>query len=313
MADPVLSDSLLFGVLATLVTDSTYRDFAVAVLDSADAMVTDGDMDQATRDELETALTSRNMLECDRSIALQTGERQTGIATNFQMIAQMISMYSGQQISCEESREYSVPMLGGPVPPFPGNFQFSQEVASDISSVSFRIQHEPDNGLHYWVYVRKGEMVGFDVQGGYFTFAVAADYDYEFGPLETGDETITIDLDSDPPLEPGQTYYVALAQKNCTINTAGITGMDTTTRISATVEQEVEIDGGVPVDGGDPDGGDTQDASAPEANGPKTGGCDCSQPGGPGGPGGPASVLLFLALLAGLWLRRSCLGKDTSL
>jgi MYXO-CTERM domain-containing protein len=131
--------------------------------------------------------------------------------------------------------------------------------------------------------------------------------------LETGDETITIDLDSDPPLEPGQTYYVALAQKNCTINTAGITGMDTTTRISATVEQEVEIDGGVPVDGGDPDGGDTQDASAPEANGPKTGGCGCSQPGGPGGPGGPASVLLFLALLAGLWLRRSCLGKDTSL
>jgi hypothetical protein len=313
IGDPVLADSLLFGALATLVESSTYKDFALAVLDAADVLVADGDLAQAKRDELETAFGERRLLECDRSIALDGGVQQTGIATNFQMLAYMISSYSGQQISCEEARDYNIPMIGGPAPPFPGNFQFSQEVPEDGASLSFRIEHEPDNGLYFWAYVRKSEMVRFDVQGSYFTFSVADEFDYEFGPLESGDETITIDLDSDPPLEPGATYYLALAQKNCTVNPHGATGMETTTRVSGSVEIATEPDAGVMIDadGPDEDAGTGADGGGSGAAGPSDRGCGCSQPGGRGGSL-PFALLVALLFLT-LWVRRSCLPGDADL
>jgi len=276
LADADLADSLLYGALATLTSQATFQDYAFAIQDTAAAMVGDGDLTQAQADALDGVLDERGMLACGRALTMQDEEPQVLINQfTYGYIAQMF----GQ--SCDQVRAMGFP-------PLPLLFQFKMTVPANATSLDFSISFQPFTDLNYDIYVRRGDLVGFQmvpVMGGYFSLPEAITFDHHFGPLTTNYTNVPLTTDGNPTLVPGTDYYFAVVNKNCDIGTA-------------TVTTDVETGVTQPDAGILPDSGVTPDASGTPPDNPKDG-CSCAH----GGTAPPPAGLLVLLVLLG-WIRR---------
>jgi len=276
VGDAALADSMLYGSLATLTSNATFQDYAFAIQDAAAAMVGDGDLTQVQADAVDSVLDMRGMLTCGRAIDMSDGGTKTLINTyTYGALAQL----TGQ--SCDGIRGMGFPAL-------PLLFQFKATVPANATAVSFDISFSPALDVSYDVFIRRGELVGFQLVSifGGFSLPEPIAFDSHFGPLTTGAQTITLGQGGVLPLEPGADYYFAVVNKNCDQGTVDIT---------------VDVETGTTQpDAGVSDGGPTPDASGTDPGDNPKDGCGCTH-GGNTPP--PAGLLLLLLLMAG-WIRR---------
>lgn len=297
LGDVAAADDIVYGSLSLQTSRPTFQDFAEGMRDTAEAMLADGTLTQTQLDAVITALTDHGMLSCGRDINLEPGPRETGILFNFAAVAAMLTQY-GTPMTCEEARTANLPIINVPFPAIPANFQFRRHVDADASAVSFTVRFTPDTDLQYWIYVRRGHMVHFHTQDmyGMLTLVEPDQYDHVFGPLDAGEHTVTIDLQSDPALQPGEDYYLAITQKNCT------TLLGQPARQTLEVSAEVDTTPPTPDAGVEPDAtvDATPDGGTTGPSGKK--GCGCAT------QDGSAPTTPLLALLLGLlglaWRRR---------
>jgi uncharacterized protein (TIGR03382 family) len=278
LADAALADSLLYGSMATLTSNATFQDYAVAIADTATAMVGDGDLLQAQADAVDGILLARGMTGCGRALDMVSGESRTLINQfTYGAVAQM----TGQ--TCDGVRGMELPAL-------PLLFQFKMTVPANATALTFDIGFTPATDLQYDIYIRRGELVGFhmvSVMGGYFFLPEALTFDHHFGPLTSGVQSITLEPGGSPDLEVSTDYYFAVTNQNCDQGTASVT-------------LEIETGGNPQPDAGPwADGAVTPDASGTDPGDGANDGCSCTHSGST-----PLPTLLLLLGVFGWILRR---------
>ncbi|MFH2007494.1 MAG: hypothetical protein ABI333_12990 [bacterium] len=279
LGDAATADSMLYGALATLSSYATFKDYAVAVQDVAAAMVTDGDITQAQADAVTNVLDVRGMSTCGRAIDMR--DNQPLLLTNtftYGAIAQMMGS------ACQNIRSMGFPAL-------PLLYQFRMPVGANATTLSFTIEFSPATDLRYDIFVRRGDLVRFELVSVYGQFSLPdpSEFDHHFGTLTAASQTITFNANSSPPLVPGVDYYFAITNENCDQGFATIT-VDTD---SVATHNDAGVgDGSVSGDASGTDAG-------PGTDDPKSG-CSCTQP----GPSTPPLSLLFFALVLGWIIRR---------
>jgi hypothetical protein len=93
--------------------------------------------------------------------------------------------------------------------------QFSLNVDEYADRMRFRIKDflRSDANLGWRLHVRRGEPIHHELEA-LGSFEVPVPTDFDFVAEGTGDDfEYELDLESDPPLEPGATYYFSLASR----------------------------------------------------------------------------------------------------
>ena len=257
-----LADALVFGALTMLSPLATFEDFAAALNDTAAALQADGDMTQAQADSVAAVLDARGMTQCGRNLPLDNGAERTTHPFGFDWLSSVANS------DCETIRVLGVWL--------PGAFQYSIDVPADAQQLTIRLRQSPGDGLLTRILLRAGAPIEYVVQPVMMGLSVVFPqaFDNEHGEFEDNDVSVTVDVLSDPPLQPGQTYYVAVLHQNCP-NSTQIVSASTST------------------DAPTPDGGVDATTDATDTARP---GCGCTTT-----PTTPALPLLLL-LAFGFWL-----------
>lgn len=184
---PEVAGQLTYGFLELLPREVSWRIAGDTVVTAADDLLQAGAIDQATRDAIGEHIEASGLVGCERIIPLDDGFEPTLFAL-------------------------SAP-VGGPIPL---TAQFSIEVPENAERLQFQVTgwRMSDPATEWQVFVRRGAFIRHDLQPvfGGIELPVAADYDAVYKQAEVGrDGTITLSDVSDPPLEPGATYYFAMA------------------------------------------------------------------------------------------------------
>jgi len=93
--------------------------------------------------------------------------------------------------------------------------QFSLDVDEYADRMRFRIKDflRSDANLGWRLHVRRGEPIHHELEA-LGSFEVPVPTDFDFVAEGTGDDfAYELDLESEPPLEPGATYYFSLASR----------------------------------------------------------------------------------------------------
>ncbi|MFH2007111.1 MAG: hypothetical protein ABI333_11040 [bacterium] len=270
-----LADTLMFGALTLLSPSATFEELSTAISATAAAMQTDGDLTQSQVDDVNAILEARGMTTCGRSLPLDDGLERTTHPFGFDWLAQVANN------ECEGIRAVGVWL--------PGAFQYRITVPADAQALTVRLRQFPADELLYRFLLRKAEPIGYMVQPLMMGLSIVfpQQYDFDFGEYESDDHSVTITTRSDPPLEPGATYYIAVLHQNCP---------DSEQHISARTSPELPP----------PDGG-LDDASTGDSTDNSKSGCSCntttSSSTSSSRDASPILVLLLVAFLAA-WNRR---------
>jgi hypothetical protein len=196
---PEISDAIIFRGLDLIPRDSSFRAFAEAIMTAAGDMVAAGDMTDAQRSDVQAVLDEKGLSICDRFIALEDGgEPMTAAVFGFIMFG------ACDFIAFVESLGYSLPSA----------FQWTIDVPDTATTLTVSFDKELTGGEgKHWLYVRENEPVEFELIDlyGYQIPVRAVAYDGTFA--ETDGFTLT--PYTDPPLEPGSTYYVTVSTLSC--------------------------------------------------------------------------------------------------
>lgn len=239
-----LADALVFGALVMLSPLATFEDFATALSDTAAAMQIDGDLSQAQTDSVAGVLDARGMTRCGRNLPLDNGVEQTTHPFGFDWLATVVGS------DCETVRVLGIWL--------PGAFQYRIDVPPDAQQLTVRLRQSPDDRLLTRILLRRGDPIEYMVQPVIMGLSVVfpQEFDHEFGEFEDAEVSVTVDVQSDPPLEPGQTYYVAVLHQNCP---------DSQQIVSASTSTDAPT----------PDGGIGGDATTDATDTPRAG-CGCT-------------------------------------
>ncbi len=262
-----LADGLIFGALTMLSSLATFEDFAAALNDTAAAMQGDGDLTQTQTEAVAQVLDARGMTQCGRNLPLDNGVAQTTHPFGFDWLATVVNS------ECESVRVLGIWL--------PGAFQYSIHVPADAQQLTVRLRQSPDDRLLTRILLRRDTPIEYIVQptGMGLSVVYPQQYDHEFGEFEGTDVSVTLDILSDPPLQPGETYYVAVLHQNCP-------------------DSEQIVSASTSTDAPTPDGGIDGDATADSTDDDPHRGCGCTATGNPG------TLPLMLMLLWGLVLIR---------
>ncbi len=265
-----LADALMFGALTLLTPTATFADFAAALNDTAATMQADGDLTQAQSDSVAAVLDARGMTQCGRNLPLDNGIERTTHPFGFDWLAGVANS------DCESLRVLGVWL--------PGAFQYRIDVPSDAQQLTVRLRQSPNDRLLTRVLLRRDDPIEYVVQPVIMGLSVVfpQQFDHEFGEFEDDELSVTVDVNSDPPLQPGQTYYVAVLHQNCP---------DSEQIISASTSTEAPT----------PDGGIGDDATTDATDTPSKG-CGCATTGDT--PPLPLLLLLGMTLLLAIRRRR---------
>lgn len=276
-----VTDRILYGALGLITSNPSFQEYGQAMVATAEALVADGDLVATDVQTLQDILDQRGFSRCGRSLELTDGGSESSHWLGADSIGDLMGGGMGSWI-CDLGRTMGVM--------FPLPFQYSFTVPEGVTSATVDVTLAESSGgaiedgdLDYTAWIRKSELMTFtaeDFMGMGYTLVTGADaYDTEV----TGTPS-SIPLTG---LEPGATYYVALAGLNCPV-------LDYTLTLH--------------LEGGAVDTGDTQDTAAPEDTGgtQDTGGApDDKDEGGCGGcatgrgTGAGALAWALATLLAG--------------
>jgi len=248
---PDVSAQLFFGTALGFPFDTNWGIAGDILLETAADMLSDGAIDQTQHDAIVGHAEAAQVPGCKRVIPLDDG---------FQ--PELFTMYIG------------LADLYGHIPV---TAQFSLEAPEGATELRVRVREWNTSADMGWtVFVRRGKHVKWNLENlmGYDVPVVGQ---YDFAVDGKGKGTVTVDADSEVPLEGGETYYFALATRNL----GGVGAFDTATG-------EVIVSGAV------------ECCAEPEptaTTGEEKGGCGCES-------AGPAAVGWLVLLVGLVGLRR---------
>ena len=193
------ADSVAYETLTLIPADCTFKTLAEAILQVIDDRVTAGTLTDADRTAVEAILDERGMTICDRFIPIDDGATYTSSVFGFIMFG------ACDYIDFIEGLGYSLP----------SGFQWSIEVPEGSTTLDVTFDVEYYGGLEgkHWIYVRRGEPVEFELINIYgIILPVRANaLDGTFAQADG----FTLTPYTDPPLEPGATYYITMSTLSC--------------------------------------------------------------------------------------------------
>lgn len=284
-----LADDIIFGGLSLLTPYSTFRDFALGVQTSAQALFNNGQLTQGQLDQVVEILTNRGLFACGRYLEMTAGQLQQTHLLGFDAFGSMLG------VTCQQARQFISYFIPGP-------FQYKVVAPDPLEHdmLQFNVQQSdagsnPD--LIYKVFVRQQEMVHYRLESlfGYMQISVPESYDYETEELTEVSTRVTLTPETTPPLVAGGEYYFALGYRNCPTTNA---------QVNITwADQPPQHDAGVDA------GADGGTITRPDANihggGEKDSGCDCRVSSRSVFRLDLATIFMLALLLLAVWRRKS--------
>lgn len=187
-----VTSDLFFGAVSMWGPDVSWKKAGESLLDSASDLEDAGVVDAATASRIREIVDASGLPDCSRIIPLVPDEPVEAFVLSAGLEGDLFRIPGGAQMSIE-------------VP------QGADRLTIDVSGFT-----GVDDGLAWSLYVRKGEpvrMAPTELAAFGLGFAVAQEWDW----LVDGEGAaahIAFDATSDPPLEPGATYYIAVAGRD---------------------------------------------------------------------------------------------------
>ncbi|MFT4625812.1 MAG: MYXO-CTERM domain-containing protein [Myxococcota bacterium] len=252
IGDPLIGGQVAaevgLGALAEFPSDVSWKQAGKALVNSADDLLDAGSINAEQHTAIVAHAEASGIVGCERVIRLEDVESSRQMVTVFGLDA-------GTTMAT----------------------QFSLDAPAGTTDITFRIDEkiEWQGDIEANVYVRRAEFVKHElVDLGYFQLATPKQFDFEDTGIKKKSYEWRFDAQTDPPLEPGATYYFSVS-----LSAPGGfgTGEMVVSGESTVIPPEPEPVAAVPGD-------------------ESPGGCGCSTPAGPAGA--------WLGLLAVLGLSR---------
>ncbi len=185
---PELTADLVYGAISTWASDVNWQEAGQSLVESAADMLDAEVISQEQHDAFVLHGQESGVIGCGRVIRLDEDQEPTLFMVHIGFMG-----------------DVNVPL---------GN-QFSLETSEYTYRLRFRVKEfqRSNANLAWRLHVRRGEYIHHDLQPiGNFEVPVAADFDFSIDG-EDGDFELELDLESDPPLQPGSTYYFSIASR----------------------------------------------------------------------------------------------------
>lgn len=268
-----LADQLVWGATTLLLPHASFGDYAQALVQTANEMVTGGQLVAADVQTLQNTLDARGLTDCFPEMPIVPTEPRVANLFGLDLLAQFMGT------TCQGARDFGLELSSL------FHHRATPEATDEGIRMSVQVTPQGGSGLQWKLYARAGQHVSFG--GGGFMPQVQQ-YDYESEWFTDPNGELVINDASTPPFDPSQTYHFILVHQNCPTAEAVIT---------------VESAPAAPPPDAGVDAGSVVDSSvSPDASGlrrnPKDG-CSCRSTGG-----GNGAALLLLLALGLLWRRR---------
>jgi hypothetical protein len=201
---PDVAAQAVFGALNLWDDEVTFGAAGEALMEATDDLLDAGYITEAVHARMHEIIEDAGFADCGRVIRLDDGARprQATFGANFQ----------------------------GNVRGFPMPNQYSLDAPEGTTSITFRIEDwlTSNAGLGYRLLVRRGAPIPFVRQGGGGGgggFSAPEPTEFDFEQLGDGARRVLLDDRSDPPLEPGATYYFAVTSSPSS-NMSGFAGAE---------------------------------------------------------------------------------------
>jgi len=285
-----IADELLYEAIGAIGGRATLGEFAGAVSAVAREMQGFGEITVEQAASVDDIFAARGLDDCGRAVTLDDGVTTDLILDVFYWLYGPTWATECQVLQDTDTRFGAYFQLAFTTPP---------AAAGELVSLRFDLEVEAEDGdlkednLEYSVYVRRDEMVTFEMvethnwvlfaYSGSGPMPLALDHD-----LVVVDSPTSLELtpDGELALEPDTTYYLALSHMTC--ETVGLSVTPTMELIAP------------------PEGDDGEDAAEEEEGDDEAQGCQCTQ----GGPGSAAAAWWLLVLVAISRARRAALRWD---
>ena len=188
---PELTADLVYGAVATWTSHTGWSEAGTSLLASADDLVDAGLLDAEGRAAVAEHVAAANLVDCERIVSLDDGATPSMLLLNLGM--------------------------GGDFTEIPGEVEYAIQVPADAWGMQFEVTDfaTKSDELGWNLYVRRGEPIAFDpVDLAPFGVALAKPATWDDEAHGTGPAIYELTPDTDPPLQPGATYYFALTSAN---------------------------------------------------------------------------------------------------
>jgi Zn-dependent metalloprotease len=184
-----LTAEIIFGAINTWPSEVNYGVAGRSVIEAAETLLEEGVMDQEQVDFVVETAQRQGLDDCGRVVRLDDGaEPVQGMRGGFR----------------QDGTPFTMPLAN----------QFSLDAPEGAVALNFDVVGlDGTFGLGYRVHVRRGDTILHElvpVGNNGFMFAVPDVYDFIVEGSEVG-TVVEMDLTTDPPLEPGATYYFSIA------------------------------------------------------------------------------------------------------
>jgi hypothetical protein len=185
---PELAADVIYGAIATWASDVNWAEAGQSIVDTTADLLAADVISQEQHDAIVAQGQNSGVIGCGRVIRLDENQEPTLYMIHVGFMGDIL-----------------VPL----------GHQFSLDADENTYRLRFRVKEfaRTDPNLGWRVHVRRGEYVHHDLQPlGGFEVPVVTDFDFSVDG-EGGDVEINIDLESDPPIEPGATYYFSITSR----------------------------------------------------------------------------------------------------
>jgi MYXO-CTERM domain-containing protein len=191
--DPLLgaefAGDFFWGTVSALPVNANWMDLSEALVEAADDLHDEGLIDDDAHARLGELLALSGLQACGRVIRLDEDQEPTFLLFTMRWAGEL---------------------------PMPAGNQFSLDAPEGAYKLRFRVKEWLNNepNLEYTLFVRRGEYVHHGtttVETNWGSMELPEVEDYDFSVDGDGDDfEFELTLDSDPPLEPGATYFFSL-------------------------------------------------------------------------------------------------------
>jgi len=266
------ADQLIWGAVTLLLPYANFGEFSQALVQTANEMVTGGQLVAADVQALQGVLDARGLSDCFAELSISPTASRAINLFGLDILSQEFGT------NCQGVRDFGLELSS--------LFHFRATPDPSDEGVRLSVVMTPDGApnLLWKIYARVGEHVTFG-GGGMLPSVIEFDHQTQWLIEPTG-ELVINDL-SDPPFDPSQTYHFVVVHQNCPTSSAVVT-----VEAAAASVPDAGVDAGTIADAAV-----SVDASSVDDGGKK--GCNCRSAGG-----GNGAVLLLLLVLGLLWRRR---------
>ncbi len=188
---PDLTADLIFGAISSWPSEVNWGVAGRSVVETAETLVADGAMTNEQLDVVRELAEAQGLDDCGRVVRLDDGAEPTQ------------AMRGGFR---QDGEVFAMPLAN----------QFSLDAPAGTVALTFDVVGlEGTPGLGYTLHVRRGEHIVHDLVpfgNNGWEVAVPADFDFTVEGSDVG-TVLELDAMSDPPLEPGATYFFSIAPR----------------------------------------------------------------------------------------------------